>query len=813
MSGNSSDTIASIAKKLNLSPQDIIAKLVRAGITNKKVSDSISIEEIKILSGASADVSSKTKITSERLTVRTATGIQKKIGIQIKRKHKIVSPKPPLPTPVQKPSVAPKEPPPIPSPQSAPSSPPTSVADASAPPAKENDTTPAPTPDVKKSAEKPAPPPKKKDSSRSDKSQAGGMRKQEGKSASKPLTPSVKKLSVSNEISDKRKKRRDARKGLVDTSAIQKQSFTKPLAKQIRVVQIGESITINELANFLALKQDDLVASISSFGVTIPETEEFDQATAALIVEELGHTADLLKPKSYQSTILKKWKNTVPPSPRGPVVSVMGHVDHGKTTLLDRIRNENQVSKEAGGITQHLGAYQVAKKNGTITFLDTPGHSAFSAMRSMGSSVTDIIILVVAGDDGVNQQTQEVIALSQEHRIPMVVAVTKSDKPDYNYEKVQQELMSAEVIPDSFGGDTQFVKLSAQSGDGVDALLDAILLQAELLELTATTTGSAKLTVIESRVDKSIGIAVTAIVQEGMLAVGDFLLCGDTYGKIKILRDTYGEKLNTAIPSQPIVLYGLRDVPQTGMPAYVLSHESECKQLAELYRLEQQVALEKAQDSDNEESDEDPFLALEKQSKKVYHLIIKTDVQGTRDAIDKIISEDEEFEDTVNIILNKTGPVLESDVKLAIATQATIIAFNVRAESKAKALAKKDSVSVSYYNVIYHIVDDLKKLILSEQPIEKREEVVGLAEVRQVFDSIKFGQVAGCIVKEGYVKRKLPIRVLRKNIVVFEGELESLRRFKNDVDEVKNGIECGIAVKRYNDVQVGDSIEVFDIVS
>ena len=618
---------------------------------------------------------------------------------------------------------------------------------------------------------------------------------------------SLKELTVSAEVTHKRNKRKLAQKTSIDKSTITSQAFSKPLTSKKKKVAIGESTTVSALANELAMKLSDLREVMDKLGLPNDGDSSLDQETAFLLVEELGHVAKALPKVKYFKNLDQAWVNDNELQLRPPVVSVMGHVDHGKTTLLDYLRSTKVADREAGGITQHIGAYQVDARKKKITFLDTPGHKAFSSIRSLSSKITDIIVLIVAADDGVNQQTKEVISLAKDFNVPMVVAINKIDKQESNPEKTIQELMRFDVLPDSYGGETQVVQISAKSGKNIDQLLDAILLQAEILEIKAPTTGLAKAIVIESNMVKSVGISATVIIQAGLLKVGDYVTCGPSFGRIRIIRSSNGESIKQAQLGMPVQLFGLGEILTPGNILAALKKESEARELAEMFAQEKDTEKNSI-DSDDQGDDEDPFAAMENQPKITHNLIIKTDVQGTCAAIAEIIDAMETSE--LHIVLNKSGPITESDIKLAIATHSQIIAFNVRPEHMAKSLSAQKGVKINYYSVIYHIEEDLEKLLKDQSQIVDKDKVIGIAEVLEVFSSSKYGQAAGCIVKEGLIKRKNPIRVLRENIVIFEGELESLRRFKKDIDSVKSGIECGIAVKKYNDIKPKDMIEVFE---
>jgi len=528
-----------------------------------------------------------------------------------------------------------------------------------------------------------------------------------------------------------------------------------------------------------------------------------------LVVEELGHKPRLVKENVAEDNLLEnyaKQRELVSEQSRAPVVTIMGHVDHGKTSLLDYIRRTKVTAKEAGGITQHIGAYSVNTGHGNITFLDTPGHAAFSAMRARGANVTDVVILVVSADDGVMPQTVEAIQHSKAAGVPIVVAVNKIDKPEADPERVKNELSQHEVIPEDWGGEHQFVNVSAKSGEGIDKLLDSVLLQTEILELKAPADLPAKGIVIESRLDKGRGVVATVLVQEGTLKKGDVILAGSEYGKVRAMIDATMQKVNTAGPSDPVEVLGLSNPPKAGDEVISVATERQAREVA-LYR---QGKIRSELQAKQQKTKLDNLFSQSADSEVSYlNIVLKADVQGSSEAIISSLEKISTDEVKVKIIGSGVGGINESDITLAMATKAIIIGFNVRAEQSAKRLAEAEDINIIYDSIIYNVIDDVKQILSGMLSPEIREEITGLAEVRDVFRSSKLGAVAGCKVIEGVIKRNNPIRVLRNNVVIYEGELESLRRFKDDVNEVKAGIECGIGVKNYNDVKVGDNIEVF----
>ena len=584
--------------------------------------------------------------------------------------------------------------------------------------------------------------------------------------------------------------------------------FEMPTAPIVREVSIPETITVAELAQKMSVKAAELIKALMKLGSMVTINQVLDQDTAAVVVEEMGHTVKLLKTDAIEDQLIQDLdKDEGEAITRAPAVTIMGHVDHGKTSLLDFIRQAQVAEGEAGGITQHIGAYQVETKKGRITFLDTPGHAAFTAMRARGAKATDIVVLVVAADDGVMPQTKEAIQHAKAAAVPIVVAVNKIDKEESQPDRVKQELVAEEVVPEDWGGDTQFVNVSAKTGQGVDELLEAILLQSELLELKAVKDAPARGVVIESRLDKGRGPVATILVQQGTLVKGDILLTGQEYGRVRALLDENGNQLEEAGPSTPVEILGLSGAPSAGDEAMVVPDERKAREVA-LFRQGKfrDVKLAKQQESKLE----NVFSQMEEGKVNVLNLVVKADVQGSAEALNEALVKLSTDEVAVKIVASGVGGINESDVNLALASNAVIIGFNVRADSVAKRLIEEEGVDLHYYSVIYDVIDEVKNSLSGMLQPEYREEIIGLAEVRDVFRSPKFGAVAGCMVIDGVVKRNNPIRVLRDNVVIYEGELESLRRFKDDVQEVVSGKECGIGVKNYNDVKAGDQIEVYE---
>lgn len=588
------------------------------------------------------------------------------------------------------------------------------------------------------------------------------------------------------------------------------QAFTKPAQVVKADVVIGETITVAELANKMAVKATEIIKMMMKMGEMVTINQVIDQETAQLVAEELGHKVILRKENELEEAVLEDRDTDAEKVTRAPVVTIMGHVDHGKTSLLDYIRKAKVAAGEAGGITQHIGAYHVETDDGKmITFLDTPGHAAFTSMRARGAKATDIVVLVVAADDGVMPQTIEAIQHAKAAGAPLVVAVNKIDKPEANPDRVEQELLQHDVISEKFGGDVQFVPVSAKKGMGIDDLLEAIILQSEVLELTAVKDGMASGVVIESYLDKGRGPVATILVQSGTLNKGDIVLCGFEYGRVRAMRDENGKDIESAGPSIPVEVLGLSGVPAAGDEATVVRDEKKAREVA-LYRQGKfrEVKLARQQKAKLENM----FSNMTAGDVAELNIIVKADVQGSVEAISQSLMELSTSEVKVKIVGSGVGGITETDATLAAASNAIMVGFNVRADASARRIIETESIDLRYYSIIYELLNDVKAAMSGMLQPEFKQEIIGLAEVRDVFRHPKFGAIAGCMVTEGVVKRNNPIRVLRDNVVIFEGELESLRRFKDDVSEVRNGMECGIGVKNYNDVKVGDQIEVFEIV-
>ncbi|XUO87410.1 translation initiation factor IF-2 [Halomonas sp. KM072] len=605
----------------------------------------------------------------------------------------------------------------------------------------------------------------------------------------------------------KRAERRGGRRGGASQSGNGKHGFQKPTQPIVREVSIPESISVAELADKMSIKANEVIKAMFTMGAAVTINQTIDQDTAAIVVEEMGHKVKLVKDDALETEMLEGISYEGEEITRSPVVTVMGHVDHGKTSLLDYIRRAKVATGEAGGITQHIGAYHVEDNHGGVTFLDTPGHAAFTAMRARGAKATDVVILVVAADDGVMPQTVEAIEHSKAAEVPMVVAVNKIDKTGADFDRIRNELSQHGVISEEWGGDTQFVHVSAKTGEGMEDLLEAIQLASEVLELTAVPSAPGKGVVVESRLDKGRGPVATVLVQNGTLKKGDIVLAGLHYGRVRALTNELGQQVDTAGPAMPVEIQGLDGTPDAGDDFMVVADEKKAREVANFrqgkYR---EVRLARQQKAKLENM----FSQMGQDEVAKVNIVLKADVQGSLEAIKGALEELSTDEVQVAVVSSGVGGITGTDANLALASEAIVVGFNVRADAAAREIIEREGLDLRYYSVIYQLIDEVKQAMSGMLAPEWKEEIVGVAEVRDVFRAPKIGAVAGCMVVEGTVSRSKRIRVLRDNVVIYEGELESLRRFKDDVQEVRNGMECGIGVKNYNDVQVGDKIEVFD---
>ncbi|MHA3092542.1 translation initiation factor IF-2 [Acinetobacter brisouii] len=593
------------------------------------------------------------------------------------------------------------------------------------------------------------------------------------------------------------------------TSQANKHGFEKPVKKQVYDVEIGSTVVVADLAQKMAVKVREVIKTLMKMGELVTQDQSIEQDTAALVVEEMGHNPILMSDTQAEDNLLEAAEQKRGElSTRPPVVTIMGHVDHGKTSLLDRIRRSKVAAGEAGGITQHIGAYHVETQKGIITFLDTPGHAAFTAMRSRGAKATDIVVLVVAADDGVMPQTAEAIDHARAAGTPIIVAINKMDKESADPDRVLNELTTKEIVPEQWGGDVPVALVSAHSGQGIDELLDLILIQAEMLELQASEEGAAQGVVIEARVDKGRGAVTSILVQNGTLNVGDLVLAGSSYGRVRAMSDENGQPIKSAGPSIPVEILGLPDAPMAGDEVLVVNDEKKAREVADARadrerqkRIERQSAMRL----------ENIMASMGKKDVPTVNVVLKTDVRGTLEALNAALTELSMDEVRVRIISSGVGAITESDVTLAESSEAVLLGFNVRADATARQKADQDGIDIRYYSVIYELIDDVKDAMSGKLAPEHRETILGIAQVREVFRSSKFGAAAGCMVMEGVIHRNKPIRVLRDDVVVFQGELESLRRYKDVVEEVRAGMECGLAVKGYKDIKPLDKIEVYDV--
>lgn len=617
-----------------------------------------------------------------------------------------------------------------------------------------------------------------------------------------------KKSAFDSTAGLKRKKRKERMRPRKVVDADAKHQFEMPVAPVVREVVIPENIVVSDLAQKMSIKAAEVIKQLMRLGIMATINQSIDQETATILVEELGHKPVLQSSDDKEIEMLASLESKeYALQPRAPIVTIMGHVDHGKTSLLDYIRKTRVAAGESGGITQHIGAYQVKTGHGAVTFLDTPGHAAFTAMRARGAQVTDIVIIVVAADDGVMPQTKEAVEHARSAGVPIIVAINKIDKPDADPDRVKQELAAIDVVPEDWGGDVQFIKVSAKTGEGINELIEALILQSEILELKAPVQGMASGFVIEARLDKGLGPVATVLIQKGTLEKGEIILCGQQFGRVRAMFNENGKAIKSAGPSQPVEVLGLSGTPQAGEEFQVVPNERIARELAE--HREEESRLQKHAAQQASKLDE-VFSKMEAGETAVLNLVVKTDVQGSLEALRESLVKLSSDEVTVKVVYGGVGGINEGDANLALTSNAIIIGFNVRADAAARKLISEKGIDLYYYSVIYDVIDEVKESITGMMAPEIKEQIVGTAEVRDVFRSPKFGAIAGCMVSEGVVKRNLPIRVLRDNVVIYEGQLESLRRYREDIAEVKAGMECGIGVKNYNDVKVGDQIEVFE---
>lgn len=790
--------IEELAKRVRVSPDELLSQLSKAGIAVTDVNDSLSDQQVRdfLVSMRSAQKTQLGTVTLKKKQTLSASSTTKVAVTHKKRQRKI--------TPV---STEPAEAPEAPVAEEpvadavAPEAAKIEQGDAAVQGAPEQAGAEAVTPEAPSETSTTAPKPTP---ARSAPPKAEYVRKEER---------SPRPQYTNQDYSRKKRKQAQRRKELDFEKSSLSQKFEKPTAPVVHEVAVPESISVADLAQKMSVKAALVIKTMMKMGAMVTINQLLDQETAILVVEEMGHKATALRSEAVEMDLSLQLDDVgdVEQAPRAPVVTIMGHVDHGKTSLLDFIRSTRVTSGEAGGITQHIGAYHVESDKGSITFLDTPGHEAFTAMRSRGAQCTDIVVLVVAADDGVMPQTIEAIQHAKAAKVPLIVAVNKMDKPEADPDRVKNELSQYDVIPEDWGGDTLFQPVSALTGEGVSDLLDNIVLQSEVLELAAVATGPARGIVIESRLDKGRGVVASVLVTQGTLKKGDMLIAGKEYGRVRVAVTDNGEVCAAAGPSIPVEILGLSGAPSAGDQVICVPDEKKAREIAQFRQGQyREVRLAKRQTA-RLESILDQI--GQKTDQVSLNVILKTDVQGSLEAISEALQKIKTADARVELVFSAVGGISESDVHLALASDAIIIGFNVRADQAAKALIDKEEVDLHYYSVIYHLIDEVKQALSGLLSPEMKEEIVGLAEVRDVFRSSKLGAIAGCMVIDGTMKRQLPIRVLRNNVVIYEGELESLRRFKDDVSEVRHGTECGIGVKNYNDIKSGDQIECYEVIA
>ncbi len=800
-------SIEQLAQQVKTTPERLMEQLKQAGVEVADINQRISDEEKRQLllhlrksHGGEEATKARAKITLKRKKISVIKQGKNKVTVAVKSKRTYVKPEAVKPVAEE---VAPAEPLPEESiPQSATKTEvvtevtPSQSPEVEAPASPEKKTESA----SKKSAKKTEPPAADKPDQKK-KWRAGKTRTR------KPEDREYEDRDEQLHMKPGRRKRKKGEKTSNDKASLE-HGFEKPTAPVIYEVGVPESITVADLAQKMSVKAAEVIKIMMKLGAMATINQLLDQDTAVIVVEEMGHKPKLLKEDAIEETLFSdESENQYEAVSRAPVVTIMGHVDHGKTSLLDYIRRTKVTSTEAGGITQHIGAYHVETEKGMITFLDTPGHEAFTAMRARGAKCTDLVVLVVAADDGVMPQTIEAIQHARAAKVPMVVAVNKIDKPEADFDRIRNELSHYEVIAEDWGGDTMFESISAKTGQGIDALLDRILLQSEVLELKAAAEGPAKGMVIESRLDKGRGVVATVLVMSGQLKKGNILLAGREFGRVRAMIGDDGAAKEVVGPSMPVEILGLSGTPTAGDEVLVVPNERKAREISQFrqgkYR---DVRLAKRQTAKLDNI----FDQLGAGQQAALNIVFKADVQGSAEAIQESLSKLSNDEVKVNVVASGVGGITESDVNLAIASNAILVGFNVRADLSAKALAEREGVDLRYYSIIYDLLDQVKAALSGLLKPKFEEKIVGLAEVRDVFRSSKWGAIAGCMVVDGVMKRHLPIRVLRDNVVIYEGELESLRRYKEDAAEVRSGTECGIGVKHYNDVKVGDNIEAYE---
>lgn len=782
-------TVESLAKLLKKSPDEVIVILANAGIKDKNTDSDISAEERKVLMASLSKRTGKSNISVSRKTTGKTSSASGGVKIQVKKKRSTQAPK----TTAQDNEEAKKAREALES---------SRIVEQKLTEQDEKRKEMARQQQIentKKQQEDKQPKTENKPENKE--------KKQPKRLRNAPGSDKRKELHVVHKTKRKLKKKDRTRLSQKVQDEQAQHAFQKPVEKVVHTVEVPETIKVTDLAQKMTTKAGEVLKVLMGMGVMVTLNDVIDQDTAILVVEEMGHKAVVAKEESVEDTLLKKQENDSDAVPRPPVVTIMGHVDHGKTSLLDHIRKAKVAEGEAGGITQHIGAYQVSSKGKAITFIDTPGHAAFSKMRSRGANATDIVVLVVAADDGVMPQTIESIKHAKEADVPIIVAINKMDKEGAAPDKIKQVLSTHDVIAEDWGGDVMMVGVSAHTGQGIDELLDAIALTAEILEFSAPVDGPASGIVLEARLDKGRGKVTTILVQSGTLKKGQIVIAGLEYGKVKQIVNDLGKPVKEAGPSTPVEILGLTGVPDAGDEVLVVGSEREAREVADYRKAKDREAkLQKQQASKMEN-----FLSkMEEGDISTLSLLIKSDVRGSAQALVEALEDLSTDEVKVDVISSGVGAINNTDITLASTSNAIVMGFNVRADAVARKTAENEGVRIEYYSVIYNLIDDVKAIMSGMLSPELSENIIGIASVKEVFRSPKFGDIAGCMVVEGVVRRDSPIRVLRESVVIYEGELESLRRFKDDVNEVKSGTECGIGVLNYTDVQPGDEIEVFE---
>ncbi len=794
--------IKEFSDKLSLSVEKLLVQLDKAGIKGKTAKDGLTDDEkmsllsyLKGLHGESSDAPKKVTLNRKKVQKLSLSGSgssgKRTVNVEVRKKRTYVKKEEEVvaePVVEEVVVVAPKvEVPKVEKPKPVEPVVPEVVAK-----------TPAP--------EKAKPAKVHKDA---DKKPAQAIKKPEAKTSGKPKgkeKQSKKNIAFGRGNDRYGRRRHKPSKPVIDID--NEHGFQKPVEKQVHEISIGETIKVNEIADKMAIKATEVIKFMMSLGTMVTINQVLDQETAQLVVEEMGHIAVLVNENQLEDDVVNNQETSDHEMvTRSPVVTIMGHVDHGKTSLLDYIREAKVANGESGGITQHIGAYHVETEQGGVTFIDTPGHEAFTAMRARGAKVTDVVVIVVAADDGVMPQTKEAIQHAKAANLTMVIAINKMDKEGANPDRVMQELVSEEVVPEEWGGDIPFIKVSAKTGEGVDDLLESIALLAEILELKAPVDGPARGVVIESRLDKGRGPVATVLIQSGTLSKGNIAICGMEYGRVRALSNEHGKLITSAGPSMPVEVLGMSGVPVAGDDMVCVENERKAREVAshrQTKSKELKIARQQKSKLDN------MFNRMAEGDIENVNIILKADVQGSIEAIVDALVKLSNEEVKVSVVSSGVGGISETDANLALASDAMIFGFNVRADAKAKRIIDNEGVFLKYYSVIYEIVDEVKRAVEGKLAPDFQENIVGVADVREVFKAPKIGLIAGCMVTEGTMKRNSPIRVLRDNIVIYEGALESLRRFKDDVNEVNKSMECGIGVKDYNDVKVGDQIECFE---